>query len=811
MILGYYKVVIGMLAFLLVAGSALAQSDPYGSVDAVYIDSVEAGPGQEVSVRFSVRNDEPLESLSLPIRYEPSMLTLKAISFSGSRAEYINTKIIQPAEINQIDGHFVVAIIRILEDPLPAGDGMVFTALFAISDSTTPGTVTFIDSLFYPPGGELLLVASENSGLIHPAFQAGKVSVRSPNQPPAFTTLNDGYILEGDTLLLNITVTDPDHDAVSIAVTSKPALATFVDHGDGTAILSWTPDFVGPNSSDGSPFILNFWASDGDLSVSDVVTIEVINRNRPPIISAPDEVVVAAGTQLEFSISASDPDFELISWTWSSQLPGAAFDHDNPGRFTWQAELTDTGSSVVEFIASDPHGFTDSASVRVSIDAATVYALSLDTVSAFPGENVSFNVYLDNMLPVTGFNILFNSDPTVLTITDLTNTGTRSESFEYFSVTYNDNGVAGNTRLIGIADQGGGTPPLGAGEGPLTTLTFRVTNELSFTGMTIPARFRFLDFPANEDNTLTDSLGTRIEQIDIAHRDGYVHILEIGEINIGDINLNGLAAEISDVIYFTNFFINPELYSFNIVQYANSDVNQDGLVATVSDLVALINRVVSGQAQKTTMTEELQAVVYAERSDASVTFAYQAGFEIGGLYVAFETDAALSDEPFNNLNQDMNLAYCRDGRETRLIMYNLWGETMPAGDHELFTIENISDFQVTAIDLASADGRYVPVSFSRANADMPTSYALHQNYPNPFNPETSISFDMPKPGRVQLTIYSILGRVVNRLVDREFPAGTHSVVWNGKDATGRAVASGVYLYRLETGTESLSRKMMLLK
>jgi len=811
MIFGYYKVISGILLVLLVAGSASAQSDPYGTIDLVYIDSVEAGPGRDIQVRVCVRNDETLESLSLPITYEPSILALKEISFTGSRAEHIQTKILQPAKIDSIDGHFVVAIIRILEDPIPAGDGVMFTALFTISDSARPGTVTCIDSLFYPPGGEMLLVESENSSLIHPAFQAGKVAIRGVNRAPVFAIPADQYVMEGDTLLLDISVSDPDNDDITLAVTSKPAGATFVDYGDGSARLTWVPDFVGPNSSDGSPFVVSLWASDGDLSVSGEVAIRVVNRNRAPVIHAPGEVVVAAGSQLQFSLSAFDPDFESITWAWSSELPGATFDSGNPGHFTWGSALTDTGSSAIEFVATDPHGFADSTTVSVMITPVAIYALNLDTVSAFPGENVSFNVYLNNMLPVTGFNVLFHYDPSVLSIVDLTNEGTRSESFEYFSITYDDNGTAGDVRLVGVADQGGGTPPLEAGEGPIASLTFRVTGDLAFAGMTVPVRFKFLVSPANDDNTLTDSLGIRIEQEDITYCDGSVSILEIGEVNIGDINLNGLAAEISDVIYFTNFFIDPGLYSFNVLQYANSDVNQDGFVATVSDLVALINLVVGGVTHKAPVTDGLHATVFTETVGGSTVFVYKTDFDVGGLYVAIETDDVLDEGSIVNLSDGMDLGFRQDGRAFRLIMYSLQGRTTPVGRHELFSVDGITRFRITDVDLATADGRYVSVTMDKANSGLPERFVLHQNCPNPFNPRTSISFDLPRPGRAQLTVYNILGRRVNRLLDEEISAGTHSVVWDGRDDKGQAVASGIYFYRLETAGESLSRKMMFLK
>ncbi len=94
---------------------------------------------------------------------------------------------------------------------------------------------------------------------------------------------------------------------------------------------------------------------------------------------------------------------------------------------------------------------------------------------------------------------------------------------------------------------------------------------------------------------------------------------------------------------------------------------------------------------------------------------------------------------------------------------------------------------------------------------LPRGFALHQNYPNPFNPVTEISFTLPRTAHATLCIYNALGQRVATLSDRERPAGTYSIVWNGMNDRGEAVASGVYFYRLETDDFVETRKMVLMK
>ncbi len=80
-----------------------------------------------------------------------------------------------------------------------------------------------------------------------------------------------------------------------------------------------------------------------------------------------------------------------------------------------------------------------------------------------------------------------------------------------------------------------------------------------------------------------------------------------------------------------------------------------------------------------------------------------------------------------------------------------------------------------------------------------TSFALLQNYPNPGNPSTHITFTLPQKAHVTLEIYNLLGQRVRTLVEGVKDAGSHRVVWDGRDEFGKTLPSGVYLYRLRAG------------
>lgn len=92
----------------------------------------------------------------------------------------------------------------------------------------------------------------------------------------------------------------------------------------------------------------------------------------------------------------------------------------------------------------------------------------------------------------------------------------------------------------------------------------------------------------------------------------------------------------------------------------------------------------------------------------------------------------------------------------------------------------------------------------------PTATRLFQNYPNPFNPVTSIKYDLAETSQVRMDIFNVKGQLVKTLLNQEMLAGTHSVIWDGKDGQGRSVSSGVYFYRMSLPNKVLTNKMLLL-
>lgn len=104
------------------------------------------------------------------------------------------------------------------------------------------------------------------------------------------------------------------------------------------------------------------------------------------------------------------------------------------------------------------------------------------------------------------------------------------------------------------------------------------------------------------------------------------------------------------------------------------------------------------------------------------------------------------------------------------------------------------------------DGTATTYTAIRIKSELPVEFSLKQNFPNPFNPTTRISFTLPQKSQVKITVFDQLGSVMSILVNGEFNRGSHSVDFNASN-----LASGLYFYRLETPSNSLTGKMLLIR
>jgi hypothetical protein len=637
----------------------------------------------------------------------------------------------------------------------------------------------------------------------------------SANSAPEFDIVSDQTIFEGDQLNLPIIATDFDGDQLTISLISRPSGTIFVDNGNGTADLSWQSAFTGPNSSERSPILFGLRVSDGQATDQLDIFVNVMNNNRFPEIDPIADVEIEAGEPVSVSLSGFDPDNDATIWKLLNSTAPISFNPDGNPQITWQTVYADSGIYDISVALEDIHGAADTSDITLTVSPKSIYALSIDEISGYPGELVDVNVNLMNLEEISSANLLVNYDPSALLLAQVTFAGSRIEAFEYLTYSLNHNNQDGDIQILAVANLNPGGPydNLVAGDGPLVKLRFYITNDYSFAGFNVPIRFVFRDILYYRDNTFEDPDGYVIPQEAIGYDDGWVLIIKADPSSIGDINLNGVNFEIADVIYLINYFIDPVSTPMDPEQRANSDVNQDGLSATIADLVHMINVITNRYAGKLRYGGDPVAIG-TKTSDGNFSVRYNSETELGGLAIVLEsnTDIAPNAVITSELEKyGMKIKSAVKANKIRLLIYSDDGRALPAGLAEFISISGHQDLKINEVQFSSIDGTLLKTTFDNGMSLLPEGYRLYQNYPNPFNPMTDIRFDLPIASKTELKIFDILGREIRELVNFRLPAGNHKYIWDGTDNNGANVSSGIYLYRLKAGDFISSRKMILLK
>ena len=157
---------------------------------------------------------------------------------------------------------------------------------------------------------------------------------------------------------------------------------------------------------------------------------------------------------------------------------------------------------------------------------------------------------------------------------------------------------------------------------------------------------------------------------------------------------------------------------------------------------------------------------------------------------------------------------------------NITDTTISISSHSLDPLLNVTsqDEATISYTVDASDGEFTIVSsetgsFVLSSASLgadnnqlyPHTYTLHQNYPNPFNPVTSLRYDLPEDGLVNITVYDMMGRIVKTLVNSSQTAGFKSAQWNATNDRNEPVSAGLYLYTIQAGEFTQTKKMVLLK
>ena len=203
----------------------------------------------------------------------------------------------------------------------------------------------------------------------------------------------------------------------------------------------------------------------------------------------------------------------------------------------------------------------------------------------------------------------------------------------------------------------------------------------------------------------------------------------------------------------------------------------------------------------------LDTIQISSDTDETVPFTWESSFDVDSdvtykLVVTLDYFGTVYTTEYENITDTTTGI---STYEYAILMTNLnlprWNMDyiIEASDEEFTIVSEAGEFVFENTSL-SIDGEIIPEVF-----------ALHQNYPNPFNPVTSLLYDLPEDGLVNITIYDMMGRIVKTLVNSSQTAGFKSVQWNATNDRNEPVSAGLYLYTIQAGEFRQTKKMVLLK
>jgi hypothetical protein len=547
--------------------------------------------------------------------------------------------------------------------------------------------------------------------------------------------------------------------------------------------------------------------------------------------------------------------------------PGAPTIDAGTGVFTWVTgeENAYLGMWVFEVVVTDGANIdecntenADTCSFVVHVDPK--FRVTIDKIhDQLQGHYTEVGINLDGSytsMNMGGFDFLIAYDAPALTFVEAM-PGQLLEDcgWEYFTYRFGANGNCGDAcpsgllRLVALAETNNGanhpTCFNSAAGTELAVLKFFVSNDRTFECMYAPVYFFWMDcgdnvissqdgdtlfledavfnfeggditmhpaeFPSTGgtgDFCLVGDKEIPLRAIDF--HNGGVDIVCSDSIDArGDINANGVANEIADAVMFTNYFING-LSAFNghvEASIAASDVNADGISLSVADLVYLI-RVIQGDASPYPKTDPAaeNIAIKTQLIDNKMNVAYTSATDLGAVLLRFNVTGSVESVTLGNGASQMDVRYSVNGSELNVLVYSMSSVAIEAGSNTLVSVETTGDIKLTEIDAADFYGNVMSTSATR----LPSKFALAQNYPNPFNPQTTLALDLPVAADYSVAIYNIAGQLI-RTYSGYSEAGVVSIVWDGKDASGSQVASGIYFYKAQADQFSATKKMILMK
>ncbi len=548
--------------------------------------------------------------------------------------------------------------------------------------------------------------------------------------------------------------------------------------------------------------------------------------NKSPVITPVASQTVQQGSILSFSVTASDPDGNNVTLSATSLPPNAIFntvtgDSVVFGTFSFSPSLSQVGNFTVIFRAVDDSGAAITHAVNITVTEVLQDVLFSSSVTgqaptgAIPGKTFAlFPVDFTTRGNVYGINFDLQYDGSVLQLDSIIPTA----RLENLTVDFR---------------------PLPGQPNRLRFLIFSLQGDSIRTSATptiLHLAFGVSSLATPGKSTVVIDSGWEVTRVGapsqpLLTQNGEFFIDQFGDAT-GDAHI-----DVADVVALVGYILGD--ISFTVRQFDAANTNQDS-EANIIDLVNVINLIFGVPLPPPAQpyigppaTLALNAESFVHNPGEPIKLEADLPTEIAGVQVHITYDpnevrlakpekTFLSDSLVLQSNEDEDVP----GRMS-FVLYNMRGPQaeLPAGKGTIVEIPATRlngvgntvppKLAITRAFLSTGNGGNVPVA--GIGASVPRKFELFQNYPNPFNPKTTIRFNVSAadggqtPAPVKLQVFNILGQSVKTLLNDRRAPGTYSLEWDGTDAGGNKVSSGIYFYRLTSEKFSVTKKMLFLK
>ena len=690
-------------------------------------------------------------------------------------------------------------------------------------------TPTFDDAGLY----DLPIIATDDGSPVISVEDTVQITVNNVNQPPSISgpagkPVGDPSMNEGEVLEVIVLGSDPDGSIPILSVANEPVFATFVDDGNGTGTLTLSPDFTQAGVYPGVEIIATD-SEDTTVTVTETITIMVNDVNQPPVLTVPGPQEVDEGSLLEFTVSATDPDGNGVTFSMDdSMLPAGhnAVLDPQTGEFSWTPNEGDAGTYEVKFTATDdgtPPETSSEESVSITVNEVNdgenfmflgghkaTHKIQLashpDRQKVRKGDIIKFSRdELGNAIPSTvelffkgsehfkkksrvnaasvrdfdgddGLEMIFSVDHK----TKLKSDGTIIERDDLFL--YDPNGAPMFSKFLDGSQ----------------VFKFKKSR-------------KHLDKKSKDDDD--DDGHEEKDDDDDGHKekDDNDDDEEKPKRSKRHENIDGVSVyKVSDGLWRVYLTTKNEA-CIGELEFDRNDVvafDFDPVTQTATDPIILADL---GSLFKGNSNIDALDVVDDDRNGTfeSIVFSTQSKERLRAdkrtklrstIVYLLDLENEITEELFDPKEDGLTRKKINIGAVSTLGALKPWGEGPKPEEQKpakgAAKLAKVGDEDAVE-ELADGSG--------------PTTFGMDQNYPNPFNPVTTIRYALPEAADVNLVVYNILGQAVKVLVNGSQGAGYHTARWDSTDEIGRSVATGVYFYRLQAGSFVQVKKMLLTK